>query len=258
MDKILRLCEDGSHTLFSEKVGECYHSIHGAYHESLHIFIDTGFRAVLKNLEIKRIGSEEEQKLHFNSDTDDSNQKMSNPDIKTNSGTIKILEVGFGTGLNALLTAMEADKGKISVSYLGLEPFPVNPVIVQQLNYCTILSGNSNFIFTAMHDSAWETSVKINSCFNFEKKQIGFMDVVLQNNDFDLIYFDAFSPEAQPDLWEQAVFEKCFKILAQNGVLVTYCAKGRVKRALKSAGFTVENLPGPPGKREITRAHKLI
>jgi tRNA U34 5-methylaminomethyl-2-thiouridine-forming methyltransferase MnmC len=236
MDNLLRLCEDGSHTLYSEKVGECYHSVHGAYNESLHIFIDAGFRSVLKNIETKPADA------------------LMNPDLNV----IRILEVGFGTGLNALLTAMISENEKISVSYLGLEPFPVEPEIIQQLNYCNLLSGNSSLIFKTMHESDWKKRLKIHSCFNFEKRKIEFMEAELAYNSFDLIYFDAFSPEAQPDLWEPEVFVKCFRVLAQDGILVTYCAKGRVKRALKAAGFTIENLPGPAGKREITRAHKLI
>jgi tRNA U34 5-methylaminomethyl-2-thiouridine-forming methyltransferase MnmC len=236
MDQSLRLCEDGSHTLYSENAGECYHSTHGALNESLHIFIDAGFRSVLKNIETKP------------------SDALKKPDLNV----VRILEVGFGTGLNALLTAIEAEKEQVSVSYLGLEPFPVEPEIVKQLNYCNLLSGNSSLIFKTMHESEWKKKHKILSGFNFEKRQIGFKDADLADNDFDLIYFDAFSPEAQPDLWEPEVFVKCFNVLARDGILVTYCAKGRVKRALKAAGFTIENLPGPAGKREITRAHKLI
>jgi tRNA U34 5-methylaminomethyl-2-thiouridine-forming methyltransferase MnmC len=230
------MCEDGSHTLFSENAGECYHSIHGAYNESVHIFIEVGFRSVLKNVETKL--------------TDE----LVKPDLKV----VRILEVGFGTGLNALLTAIAAEKEQVSVTYLGLEPFPVDSEIVQQLNYCDLLSGNSKMIFKTMHERDWGKSHEIHSGFNFEKRKIGFIEADLADHDFDLIYFDAFSPEAQPDLWEPEVFVKCFRVLAQNGILVTYCAKGRVKRALKAAGFLVENLPGPAGKREITRAHKLI
>jgi len=236
MDQSLRLCEDGSHTLFSENAGECYHSIHGAYNESVHIFIEAGFRSVLKNVETKPADI------------------VLMPDLKV----VRILEVGFGTGLNALLTAIEAEKEQVLVSYLGLEPFPVEPEIVQQLNYCDFLSDNSSLIFKAMHEREWEKSHEVLSGFNFEKRKIGFMEVQLPDHSFDLIYFDAFSPEAQPDLWEPEVFVKCFRILAQHGILVTYCAKGSVKRALKAAGFVVENLPGPAGKREITRSHKLI
>jgi tRNA U34 5-methylaminomethyl-2-thiouridine-forming methyltransferase MnmC len=228
MDKTLRLCEDGSHTLYSEKAGECYHSIHGALNESLHIFIDAGFKAILKKYQIK--------------------QKSS----------VRILEIGFGTGLNALLTGLEAMQENILVDYTGFEPFPVPEAVWKQLNYCTLLSEKSEKIFSDMHECGWETMHKINPFFNFTKKLQGFMEVNLADNSFDLIYFDAFSPEAQPELWEQEVFDKCFSVMAPEGILVTYCAKGRVKRALKSSGFTVENLPGPAGKREITRAQKLI
>ena len=228
MQNELCLCEDGSHTLFSERVGECYHSTHGAYTESMHIFINLGFKAVVER------------------------------EMVTKFKLVRILEVGFGTGLNALLTALESEEKKISVSYLGLEPFPVLPVTLQQLNYCKILSGNSEQFFTAMHASEWNTTHQLNPYFNFKKQLTGFMEAKLQKDGFDLIYFDAFSPDAQPELWEPEVFEKCFDILAKDGILVTYCAKGVVKRALKSAGLTIENLPGPPGKREITRARKLI
>ena len=228
MDKTLRLCEDGSHTLFSEKAGECYHSIHGALNESLHIFIDAGFKALFKKHQIKHKSS------------------------------VRILEIGFGTGLNALLTGLEAVQKNILVDYTGLEPFPVGDVILKQLNYCTLLSEKSDQIFSTMHECSWGTALDINPYFSFTKKQTGFMEADLSDNSFDLIYFDAFSPEAQPELWEQEVFDKCYKVMAPEGILVTYCAKGRVKRALKSAGFTVENLPGPAGKREITRGQKLI
>lgn len=224
MNNALRLCEDGSHTLFSDKAGECYHSTHGAYTESLQIFINYGLLTVFESLTLK---------------------------------TVRILEVGFGTGLNALLTSLEAESGAVYVSYLGLEPFPVESEIIRQLNYCSLLNGNSQQYFDLMHESTWDSTYIIHPSFGFKKQQIGFMDAGLENNGFDLIYFDAFSPEAQPELWEQEVFDKCFRIMAKGGVLVTYCAKGKVKRALKAAGFTIENLPGPPGKREITRARKL-
>jgi tRNA U34 5-methylaminomethyl-2-thiouridine-forming methyltransferase MnmC len=228
MDKTLRLCEDGSHTLYSEKAGECYHSIHGALNESLHIFIDAGFKEIFKKHRI--------------------DQKSS----------VRILEIGFGTGLNALLTGLEAIQGNILVDYTGLEPFPVPEAVLKQLNYCILLSEKSDQLFSSIHECDWETTHKINLLFDFTKKQLGFMEVKLPDNYYDLIYFDAFSPEAQPELWEQEVFDKCFSVMAPEGILVTYCAKGRVKRALKSAGFRVENLPGPAGKREITRARKLI
>lgn len=257
MEKTLRLCEDGSHTLFSERAGECYHSTHGAYTESMHIFINLGLCAVIEIETFKKINSEQKQAVYLNKDVEEMHHPFSNLKLETKLKTIRILEVGFGTGLNALLTALETEKKKISVFYLGLEPFPILPSTLQRLNYCTLLSGNSEQFFTAMHASEWNINHLIHPDFYFKKQQIGFMEAELQKDGFNLIYFDAFSPDAQPELWQPEVFEKCFDILAKDGILVTYCAKGVVKRALKSAGFSVENLPGPPGKREITRAHKL-
>jgi tRNA U34 5-methylaminomethyl-2-thiouridine-forming methyltransferase MnmC len=257
MKKTLRLCEDGSHTLFSEKAGECYHSTHGAYTESMHIFINLGLRAVVESRMIKKNINGLSPEAISGLKTNIMQHSLQNTEPETKLNPIRILEVGFGTGLNALLTALEVEKNKITVSYLGLEPFPILPATLQQLNYCKFLSGKSEKLFTAMHASEWDTDILIDHDFYFRKQQIGFMEAELQKDGFDLIYFDAFSPEAQPELWEPKVFEKCFDVLEKGGILVTYCAKGVVKRALKSAGFIIENLPGPPGKREITRAHKL-
>jgi len=258
MEKTLRLCDDGSHTLFSERVNECYHSIYGAYTESMHIFINFGFRAVIECDSFKKNVSGQKINLFKNQEDEVTQRLISNLEPETKLNIVRILEVGFGTGLNALLTALEAEKTKTPVSYLGLEPFPIIPSTLQQLNYCKLLSGNSEQFFTEMHAGAWNKSYKLHTDFCFKKQQIGFMEAELKVAGYDLIYFDAFSPEAQPELWETNVFEKCFDVLADDGILVTYCAKGAVKRALKSAGFTIENLPGPPGKREITRARKLI
>ncbi|MDP4290879.1 MAG: tRNA (5-methylaminomethyl-2-thiouridine)(34)-methyltransferase MnmD [Bacteroidota bacterium] len=257
MNKTLQLCEDGSYTLFSEKAGECYHSIHGALTESLHIFINAGLRTLTENYSIGIAASGNESKSVQSKETFIKESLFRQKGLASDFKPIRILEIGFGTGLNALLTAIEAEKNKIPISYLGLEPFPISSSIVQQLNYCELLPGNSLPYFKTMHQCDWEKEYLINPDFNFRKLQVGFMEASLLNDDFDLIYFDAFSPEAQPDLWGQEVFNKCFRVLANDGILVTYCAKGRVKRALKAAGFVIENLPGPPGKREITRARKL-
>jgi len=235
MDNDLRICEDGSHTLFSALVGECYHSMHGAYTESMHIFINAGFRYIL----------EIQSNLRSNLKTETIPQ-------------VRILEVGLGTGLNALLTILETEKENTPVSYLALEPFPIHSDIIQQLNYSAYISGNSTQFFEAIHSCDWNQIHQLFPNFSFRKMLTGFLEAKLISGSFDLIYFDAFSPEAQPDLWEPEVFVKCFELLDKDGILVTYCAKGRVKRALKAAGFTVENLPGPPRKREITRAHKLF
>lgn len=241
MEIELRLCEDGSHTLFSAKSGECYHSIHGAYTESNHIFIQFGM--------------------------------LAHP-----SNTLRILEVGFGTGLNAFLTALEAKLRHINISYVGLEPFPITLELQHSLNYSGYILEKKmdeivkagltadkilniqwlNQLFSFLHQSGWSTPTQFGQHFLFEKKLEGVLEASLSENSFDVIYFDAFSPEAQAELWTPEVFERCYKLLDNNGILITYCAKGIVKRALKTAGFVVENLPGPPGKREITRAVKSI
>ncbi len=250
MEIELRLCEDGSHTLFSPISGECYHSIHGAYTESNHIFIQLGLLAHKKN-------------------------------------RINVLEVGFGTGLNAFLTAIEALLRNIHVSYVGLEPFPISLQLQQALNYSEYILDRKlaelrvdgvhaisskehdlklfnekinihslNDLFNFIHQSEGSVPLRFEENFLFEKRLEGILESPLANDSFDVIYFDAFSPEAQAELWTPVVFEKCYRLLANDGILVTYCAKGVVKRALKAAGFVVENLPGPPGKREVTRAIK--
>jgi tRNA U34 5-methylaminomethyl-2-thiouridine-forming methyltransferase MnmC len=241
MEMELRLCEDGSHTLYSSKNGECYHSIHGAYTESNHIFIQLGMLACKRK-------------------------------------NLRVLEVGFGTGLNAFLTAIVAKLQNINVSYVGLEPFPISAELQHSLNYSGYIlekklgemsiddvnTGDTmnaqwfNQLFNFMHQSGWSTPAKFDDAFLFEKKLEGILETSFPENNFDVIYFDAFSPESQAELWTSEVFEKCYKILDNKGILVTYCAKGIVKRALKAAGFIVENLPGPPGKREITRAVKSV
>jgi len=241
MEMELRLCEDGSHTLFSAVSGECYHSIHGAYTESNHIFIQLGLLAHQKK-------------------------------------TLRVLEVGFGTGLNAFLTAIEAKFNDLKVSYIGLEPFPISTELQQSLNYSAYILEKKrdevsnadaidreamnaswfNHLFSFLHQSGWSAPSQFEECFLFEKRIEGILETSLPENSFDVIYFDAFSPETQAELWTAEVFEKCYRLLDHNGILVTYCAKGVVKRALKAAGFVVENLPGPPGKREITRAVKSI
>jgi tRNA U34 5-methylaminomethyl-2-thiouridine-forming methyltransferase MnmC len=256
MEKALRLCEDGSHTLYSENVGECYHSIHGAYTESMHIFINLGFRTFVNSEAFKKSSLVPSRVPLFNEEADEKQKALFNREVEAKQKPVRILEVGFGTGLNAFLTALEAKKEMIPVSYMGLEPFPVQQAIFNQLNYSDFMPVNSQQYFTAMHASEWNKIHRLHPYFNFTKLQTGFMEAELQKDDFDLIYFDAFSPEAQPELWRAEVFEKCFEVLANHGILVTYCAKGVVKRTLKSAGFIIENLPGPPGKREITRARK--
>lgn len=199
---------DGSFTFFSEKFNQTYHSVHGAKTESDRVFLELGLEFVIPKFEV-----------------------------------INILEVGFGTGLNAFLT--QNFKSEKQVNYTGLEAYPLSEKEYRSLpNEIQLL-----------HELSWETTHKINPKFSFLKKEI-FLENYSSQEIFQLIYFDAFSPEAQPELWTQEIFEKMYNLLEKNGVLTTYCSKGLVQRNLKSAGFEVEKHKGPPHKREILRAIK--
>lgn len=207
---------DGSHSLFNEKMNETYHSRHGAVRESQHVFIEQGFHNLI-----------EKQKLPV----------------------VSILEVGFGTGLNALLTAHEAIQKKRMVQYTSLETFPVPSEIWEQLNY-----PDPEHVFSNLHQAEWHRWVEIHSHFQLLKLETSLQTVELNPQVFDLIYFDAFAPGKQPELWELPILYKVTNTLKPGGVFVTYCAKGQLKRDLKAVGLQVESLPGPPGKREMVRA----
>ena len=210
--------EDGSHSLLNEALDETYHSKHGAIRESQYVFINHGFRHWL---------------------------------TINKSKSISILEVGFGTGLNALLTIQEATKNNITVDYTSLETFPLAAEVWEKLNYPD--SGN---LFKDLHQAGWQTWCQINNCFSLLKLEKSLLTIELSPAQFDLIYFDAFAPNKQPEMWEMAVLEKVIRCLKSGGMFVTYCAKGQLKRDLKSLGVMVETLPGPPGKREMVRAVK--
>lgn len=208
---------DGSTTIQIKDWDEQYHSKHGAIQEAYHVFIDSGLAL-------------------FN------NQELS------------ILEIGFGTGLNALITFIEAPKIGLDVNYVGVEAFPIKSEELEQLNYVSALNAqnfSSNFLF--MHDCHWEKEVAISDTFTLHKQQKDFAALEMQNQ-FNLIYFDAFGARVQPELWTETIFAKMFSALKSDGVLVTYAAKGSVRRAMQAVGFYVERLPGPPGKREMLRA----
>ena len=212
------ITEDGSHSMFSEKHGVSYHSKYGAIQETEHVFINAAFRHQLP------------------------------------TSSLAILDIGFGTGLNAYMTLLEADQKKVKVDYVGIEAYPISADVFQQLNYAELLQ-KDNSVFQKLHQLAWDESHSISEYFDFEKRQTRFENLVY-NNQFDVIYFDAFAPNAQPELWEENILQKMYDALKINGVLTTYCAKGVVKRTFKKVGFEIEAIPGPPGKREMTRALK--
>jgi tRNA U34 5-methylaminomethyl-2-thiouridine-forming methyltransferase MnmC len=217
----LRVTADGSSTIFVPFWDEHYHSIHGAVQESMHVFIANGLQ-------------------HFTATT----------------AALSILEVGLGTGLNALLTARNLSNAH-QVKYTALEAYPIEAALWQHLNYSSVLPGHdSQVLFEKLHTAPWETAFPLTENLNLLKKQATLEDWQPIPNEHHLIYFDAFAPSAQPELWTEAIFLKMYTALQPGGCLVTYCAKGSVKRTMKAVGFQVEALPGPPRKREMTRATK--
>jgi len=208
------ITEDGSHTVFSEKFGEHYHSLHGAIQESRHIFINAGLKACP-------------------------------------TGDLRILEIGFGTGLNALLSYLESLEGSRVIDYVALEPYPLDLDKIAELNYAEELGSPEEFLI--MHNSKWGEWIEITHSFNLKKIKGALRGEALEGP-FDLIDFDAFSPQVQPELWTEQIFRKLAIVCAPGAILTTYSAKGDVRRALEAVGFEVERLPGPRGKREIIRA----
>jgi tRNA U34 5-methylaminomethyl-2-thiouridine-forming methyltransferase MnmC len=219
MKRELRLTADGSPTLYVPELDETYHSMHGSVQEARHVFIENGLRFVA-----------------------------------TESKQVNILEVGFGTGLNALLTAQYAKENAIRVNYVGLEAFPVEEAIWKEINYLTDAEARTLYTKIMAHPFGETISIDLNFSLFKEAKLI--QDWVA-NETFDLIYYDAFGPRAQAEMWELPIFEKLYSLLNVGGALVTYCAQGQFKRHLKVLGMRVESLPGPPGKREMTRGTKI-
>ncbi|WP_299099472.1 tRNA (5-methylaminomethyl-2-thiouridine)(34)-methyltransferase MnmD [uncultured Winogradskyella sp.] len=214
---------DGSKTIQIEDWNEQYHSIHGAIQEANHVFLKHG--------------------LLFYSE------------FVSESKPISILEIGFGTGLNAFLTLIEAEKLKLKLNYTGVEAYPVQLEEINQLNYVELISKPHEAVFNKLHSTSWETTHDITPDFKLEKQEKFFKDITAVNA-YNIIYFDAFGARVQPDLWTEDIFKIMYNALQDNGVLVTYSAKGSVRRAMQAVGFIVERLPGPPGKREMLRAQK--
>jgi tRNA U34 5-methylaminomethyl-2-thiouridine-forming methyltransferase MnmC len=210
---------DGSHTLYHNNIDEHFHSIHGAIQESMHVFIKNAFQASGKN-------------------------------------PVSILEVGFGTGLNAFLTLKEAINIQRKVIFHSIESYPLEPIIFNSLNHIQLIDPSLINMFSKIYQSEWNKKVDI--CEYFTLKKIH-DDLLIYNfdNAYDVVYFDAFSPQKQSEMWSNAVFRKIFNSMNHNGVLTTYSAKGSVKRTLQETGFRVEMLPGSPGKREMIRAWKI-
>lgn len=213
---------DGSHSLLNEELNETYHSVHGAVQESLHVFIQNG--------------------LHYFRE-------------KFMPKNISILEIGFGTGLNVLLAMQAAKQLPIPFQYTTLEAFPLEEKVWSELNYADNLNLKNEFHM--LHQVSWQEKHGILPTFQFQKQHIKLQDVILEPSSFDIIFFDAFAPSKQPELWEINVLHKVTGALRKNGVFVTYCAKGQLKRDLKNLGLKVESLPGPPGKKEMVRATKV-
>lgn len=211
---------DGSQTLYVPALDEHYHSVKGAITESVHIFINTGLKQC----------------------------KAVQPHI---------LEVGFGTGLNALLTLQEAEETERRLFYTSFEKYPLQMNVVEKLDYPKLVSANAAQYYVEMHKSKWGVWNDITPHFSLRKIESDFVTYPIEEF-YDVIYFDAFAPEKQSEMWGQDIFDKLFAHLNDGGILVTYCAKGIVRRMLQASGFVVERLAGPPGgKREILRATKL-
>lgn len=218
--ELIQLSGDGSHTVLSQVFDDVtYHSRHGAIAESNVVFIDAGL----------------------------------NYHLARGKNRISIFEMGFGTGLNALLSYKWGFENQIAVDYQTVEAFPINESVFLQLNYAELLGDKT--VFESFHTLPWDQKHIISESFSF-KKHLSLVEDVKVDGHVDVVFYDAFAPSSQPHLWEQPILDKMYLLLNDGGVLVSYCAQGAFKRNLKSCGFKVESIPGPPGKREMTRAIK--
>ena len=213
----IQITSDGSHTLYVPELDEHYHSVNGAIQESRHVFIEAGLNQCSKDL-------------------------------------ISVLELGFGTGLNALLTALEAEKQGKRIIYTTLEKYPLPESVTRQLNYA---SDRDMPLFTQLHHCEWGTLAAITPYFSLFKIKTDFSDYHYSGL-YDVVYYDAFAPDKQANVWTAEIFRRIFQGMAADGILTTYCAKGEIRRMMLSAGFQVERIPGPPGKRQMLRGRKNL
>ncbi len=220
MERKIIITADGSSSLYLPEWDENYHSKHGAIQEANHVFIKHGL------------------------------------DMFDNKSRIDILEIGFGTGLNCFITFLESKKRDLIINYDGVEAYPLKAEELSQLNYVKELNAEKFAkIFNEIHEILWEENYKIDVNFCLLKRKQFFKEID-DKDKFNLIYFDAFGANVQPELWTEDIFKKMYESLKDNGILVTYSAKGSVRRAMQTVGFQVERLPGPPGKREMLRGNK--
>ena len=259
----IQLTEDGSHTLFSEMAGQTYHSAHGAVQESRHIFIS---QLSIVNCQGSTV----------------------NGQLSMVGGDLSVLEIGFGTGLNALLAAQYAKENRVNIAFTTIELYPLGEDVYQELNYGRLLGEEE--LFLKLHEAKWDAGLQeitpefaickhkkdiVEWLRNAQSTMYNAQSLILSSGaqgdleldfvakgsktfgyQFDVVFFDAFSPDAQPELWTEEVFRNVYGLMKEGGVMTTYCAKGDVRRAMLAAGFKVEKLQGPPGKRHILRAMK--
>ncbi len=220
MERRIIQTSDGSSSVYLPEWDENYHSKHGAIQEAYHVFIRSGL------------------------------------DLFKDGSALGILEMGFGTGLNCMITYLEAKKRDLTIDYTGLEGYPLERKLIFELNHLKQLQAeHESEVYQSIQNPDWELTVKIGPRFNLTKKEIMFEDFE-EKGIADLIYFDAFGARVQPELWTETIFKKMYEALNNKGIIVTYAAKGSVRRAMMAVGFKVERLPGPPGKREMLRGIK--
>lgn len=212
---------DGSNTLYVPSIDEHYHSTNGAVQESTHVYINAGLAECQKD-------------------------------------TVNILEIGFGTGLNAYLTLLYAQRHHKNIFYTAIELYPLDNDTISRLDYTSEKQLSEKVLFEKLHTSLWNTEEEITPFFSLSKFNYDFTLLNFSfDKTFDLIYFDAFAPDKQSEMWTQDIFDFLYENTALHGILTTYCAKGSVRRMLQKSGYEVERLPGPPGKREILRATNI-